>query len=77
MSFETDLIDKLKQLPEDKQLLVKTLVDGLARSIEEPAGRGQRGWFGGLEGLGITITEADISVARLEMWGNFPREVSL
>ncbi len=77
MSLQTDLIEKIKQLPEDEQLLVKSLVDELARKVQRPAEGSQAAWFGSLERLGITISETDISEARREMWGDFPREVNL
>lgn len=75
MSLQTVLIEKIKKLPEDQQMLVKSLVDELAR------GRGGRqpirsgSWFGALEHLGVEITEDDIAEARQEMWGSFPREI--
>jgi hypothetical protein len=77
MSLQTDLIEKVKQLPEDKQLLVKSLVDELARKVEPTAQGAPAAWFGSLEQLGITISEEDIADARREMWGNFPQEVDL
>lgn len=75
MSLQSMLIEKIKQLPEDQQMLVKSLVDELAR------GRGGRwplrsgNWFGTLEHLRVEITENDIAEARQAMWGNFPREI--
>jgi hypothetical protein len=68
MSMQTVLIEKIKRLPEDQQMLVKSLVDELAR------GRGRRPpsssghWFGALEHLGVEITEDEIAEARQEMW---------
>lgn len=75
MSLQAELIAKIKQLPENQQLLVKSLVDELARSRgkRQPVGSGN--WFGALEHLGVEITENDIAEARQEMWGNFPREI--
>jgi len=75
MSFQTELIEKIKQLPEDKQLLVKSLVDELTPVRGQPPQEPSKPWFGSLEHLGISITEEDIAEARREMWGNFPREV--
>jgi hypothetical protein len=75
MSMQTMLIEKIKQLPEDQQMLVKSLVDELAR------GHGGRrplrfgNWFGTLEHLRVEITENDVAEARQAMWGNFPREI--
>jgi hypothetical protein len=67
MSLQAVLIEKIKQLPQDQQMLVKSLVEELART------RGGRhvgksgGWFGALEHLGVEIAEADIAEARREM----------
>jgi hypothetical protein len=76
MSLQTELIEKIKRLPEDKQLLVKSLVDELARSREQLPEGELTPWFGSLEHMGIEITEEDIADARREMWGEFPREVN-
>jgi hypothetical protein len=75
MSIQTVLIEKIKQLPEDQQVLLKSLVDELARGrgTRRPSGSGS--WYGALEHLGIDITAEDIDGARQEMWGNFPREI--
>jgi hypothetical protein len=75
MSLQTELIDKIKKLPENQQMLVKSLVDELARGRHRSQPKGSRNWFGALEHLGIEITESDIAEARREMWGNFPREI--
>jgi hypothetical protein len=75
MSLQAELIEKIKLLSEDKQLLLKSLVDELVRTREQPMQGPPKPWFGSLEHLGITITEADIAEARREMWGNFPREM--
>jgi hypothetical protein len=76
MSLETELIEKIRRLPADKQLIVKSLVDELARVREQTTQEASKPWFGCLEHLGKTITEEDIAEARREMWGGFPREVN-
>ncbi len=75
MSLQTELIDKIKKLPENQQMLVKSLVDELARARDTSQPMGSSNWFGALEHLGVEITEGDIAEARQEMWGNFPREI--
>lgn len=75
MSLQADLIAKIKELPADKQLLVKSLVDQLARQTSTAQKEPSKPWFGCLEHLGIDVTEQDIAEARQEMWGEFPREV--
>ena len=75
MSLQTELIDKIKRLSDDQQMLVKSLVDEMARGRDRSQPRGSRNWFGALEHLGVEVTEGDIADARQEMWGNFPREI--
>ena len=75
MSLQTELIDKIKQLPENQQLLVKSLVDELTRGRGNRQPSGSSNWFGVLEHLDVEITEEDIAEARQEMWGSFPREI--
>ncbi len=75
MSLQTVLIEKIKHLGEDQQILVKSLVDELARGRGGRQSNRSGNWFGALEHLGIDISEEDIAQARQEMWGNFPREI--
>jgi hypothetical protein len=75
MSLPAELIEKIKQLPAGQQMLVKSLVDQLARVGEQQGPLLTSPWFGSLEHLGIDISEDDIADARREMWGSFPREL--
>jgi hypothetical protein len=75
MSLQTELIDKIRKLPDNQQLLVKALVDELARGRDRSQPTGSPTWFGALEHFKVEITEEDIAEARKEMWGNFPREI--
>ena len=75
MSTHLDLFEKIKRLPEDKQRVVKSLVDQLSRNADESVEESQGDWNGSLEGLDIAISEEEIAEARHEMWGEFPREV--
>lgn len=75
MSLQTDLIERIKLLSEDQQLVVKSLVDELMRARQHSPGGEPTPWYGSLEHLGVHLTEEDIAEARREMWGNFPREV--
>jgi len=75
VSTHSDLFEKIKRLPEDKQRVVKSLVDQLSRNADESVEESQGDWYGSLEGLKIAISEEEIAKARHEMWREFPREV--
>ena len=51
MSLQAELIAKIKQLPPHQQLLVKSLVDELARGRGEGQPVSPGNWFGALEHL--------------------------
>lgn len=74
MTIEQQVMQKLRELPPEKQEQVLKFVDTLGQENSSPGG------FRGLEGiwadLDINITDKDIAEARREMWGNFPRDVS-
>ncbi len=74
MSLQAERIEKIKRLPEDKPLLVKSLVDELARRLSGSPDQPAQPWFGCLEHLGLSITEEDIAEARREMRCDFPRD---
>jgi len=46
MSLQSDLIEKIKHLPENKQLLVKSLVDELARASKAQPETAPKPWLG-------------------------------
>lgn len=72
MTIETDVIEKLKSLPPDKQQQVLDFVEFLQqKSTPKRPRRSLKGLWADLD---IDITEADIEEVRREMWGNFPRE---
>ena len=74
MTIEEKVLQKLRELPPEKQKAVL----GFLESLE--GGNGPKRPRRSLEGLGadlgIEITEEDIAQARREMWGNFPRDIS-
>jgi hypothetical protein len=74
MTIEQQLLEKLRDLPAEKQQEVLDFVDFLneKNGTKKPC-RSLRGLW---KDLGIEITEEDIAQARREMWGNFPRDVS-
>lgn len=72
MSIEKSVLDKLLKLPAEKQKEVLDFVE----SLEKTAGsKGPRHSLKGLwADLGLAISPEDITEARHEMWGGFPRE---
>jgi hypothetical protein len=72
MSTEQTLLEKIRQLPPDKQQEVLDFVESLQQKTS------QKQPLRDLEGLwvdlGIEITEEDIAEARREIWSNFPRD---
>jgi hypothetical protein len=73
MSIEQQVIEKLRELPPEKQ---KEVLDFAAFLTREESPRKLRSLEGLLEDLNLDITEEDIAQARKEMWGNFPRNLS-
>ena len=74
MTLEEKLVEKVRELPPDKQHAVLEFVKSLEQGGTKAALRSLEGLWVGLE---IHITEEDIVQARREMWGNFPRDIEL
>ena len=72
MTIEQQVIEKLRELPPEKQREVLEFLE----SIKEKNGDGKprRSLLGLWSDLNIRISEEDIREARREMWGNFPRD---
>lgn len=75
MSIEQQILEKLRELPAQKQQEVLAFVDSLKEM--NGAGKPFRSLRGLWKDLNIDITEEDIAEARREMWGNFPRDIEL
>jgi len=74
MTIEQKVLEKLRNLPREKQQEVLDFVDSLkGRSGSPKPLRGLEGLWADLD---INISEEDIAEARREMWGNFPRDIS-
>ncbi|MGB7726795.1 MAG: hypothetical protein WBL50_02100 [Candidatus Acidiferrum sp.] len=73
MTLEQKVLEKLRDLPPEKQKVVLDFVESLQNE------NGSASELQSLEGLwldlDIHITEEDIAEARREMWGNFPRDI--
>jgi hypothetical protein len=75
MSIEQVVLEKLRQLPLDKQQEALDFVAFLESRQIGPLPR--RNPIGLLADLKIDITAEDIAEARREMWGSFPRDIGL
>lgn len=70
MTIEQQVIEKLRELPLEKQREVLDFVESIKE--KNGAGKPRRSLLGPWSDLNIHITEEDIREARREMWGNFP-----
>ncbi len=73
MTIEEQVLEKLRELPPEKQKEVLDFVDFLKEKNGNAKPR--RSLLGLWADLNIHITEEDIAEARREMWGNFPRDI--
>jgi len=71
-NLEQAILENLRQLPPEKQQEVLDFAEFLRQktALKQPRRSLKRLWAD----LDIHISEEDISEARREMWGNFPRE---
>ncbi len=71
-NLEQAILENLRQLPPEKQQEVLDFAEFLRQktALKQPR-RSLKGLWADLD---IHISEEDISEARREMWGNFPRE---
>ena len=76
MTIEEQVLEKLRDLPPEKQKEVLDFVDFLKEKNGGPK-KPLRSLRGLWADLNINITEEDIAQARREMWGNFPRDIEL
>ena len=72
MTVEQQVLEKLRELPLQKQEEVLAYISRLQESTGQP----RRSLSGLWVDLGVNVSEKDISEARREMWGNFPRDLS-
>ena len=71
MTIEQQVVEKLRDLPPEKQKEVLEFVDHLKR--QNGPTKSLRSLLGLWADLNIHITEEDIAEARREMWANFAR----
>lgn len=72
MSLDESFLEKLRQLPPDKQREAIDFVEYLHKKSSVTGSK--RGLKGLWSDLSFDISEEDLTQARREMWGNFPRE---
>ncbi|HEY9853571.1 MAG TPA: DUF2281 domain-containing protein [Leptolyngbyaceae cyanobacterium] len=75
MTIEQAVLENLRELPPDKQQQVLDFIQFLKEKTLTKQPR--RSLYGLWSDLNIEITVADITEARQEMWGNFPKEFPL
>jgi hypothetical protein len=75
MTIEQQVLEKLRDLPPEKQKEVLDFVDSL--KAKNGPNTPRRSLLGLWADLNIHITEEDIAEARREMWGKFPRDIEL
>jgi hypothetical protein len=73
MTVEQQVLEKLRELPPDKQEEVLAFVS----QLQKKSGNGPRLSLLGLwANLDVKVSAEDIAEARREMWGSFPRDLS-
>lgn len=73
MNIEEAVLERLRQLPIDKQQQLLDFAEFLSQKIiSKTPLRTVRGLCADLK---VDITEEEIAQARQEMWGNFPRDI--
>ena len=77
MTIEQAVLERLKQLPPDRQREVLDFTDFLREKEGHLTKQPRKSLEGIWADLGVKITEQDIADARQEMWGNFPRDIDL
>ena len=70
-SIEEEVIEKLRELPVDRQQEVLDFVSFLGTKAPAPKLKNVEGLCADLD---FRISKEEIDEARKEMWGNFPRE---
>ena len=73
MTFEEQVLEKLRGLPLQSQ---KEVLDFVSRLQENSAQRSKRSLRGVWNGLKVDISDRDIEEARQAMWRGFPRDLT-
>ena len=73
MTVEELVLEKLRELPPQKQKEVLAFVSLLTEKAQNGVRKSLHGLWAAMD---VKVSEADISNARREMWGGFPRDIS-
>ncbi len=75
MTLEEAVLQNLRELPPDQRKAVLDFTEFLRSRANLPqAAQSFKGLWADLD---VDISEDDISTARQEMWGGFPRKIAL
>jgi hypothetical protein len=75
MTIEQQVLEKLRDLPPEKQKEVLDFVDYLKE--KDSPNKPRNSLLGLWADLNFHVTEEDITEARREMWSSFPRDIKL
>jgi hypothetical protein len=75
MTFEQQVLEKLRHLPPEKHKEVLDFVDSLQQTNGDK--KPLCSLLGLWSDLNFHVTAEDIAEARKEMWHNFPRDIAL
>lgn len=75
MTIEEQVLEKLRELPPEKQREVLGFLESLRE--QNGAKKPLRSLLGLWADLNFHVTEEDIAEARREMWSKFPRDIDL
>jgi len=73
MTFEEQVLEKLRQLPAQRQEEVLAFVASLQDDSRRVPRRSVRGLW---SDLNVTVSDKDLENVRREIWGSFPRDFS-
>ena len=76
MNIQETLLENFKDLTFDKQQVVLDFIKYL-KFQQENKPKSRKSLKGLWSDLNFTVTEEDITSARQEMWGKFPKELEL
>ena len=75
MTIEQQVLEKLRDLPPEKQKEVLDFVDYLKE--KNSTNKPRHSLLGLWTDLNFHVTEEDIAEVRREMWSSFPRDIKL
>jgi hypothetical protein len=73
MTVEEQVLEKLRELPPQRQKEVLAFVSHLQEQALKPPRKSLHGLWANMN---VKVSDNDITEARREMWGSFPRDIS-